>query len=198
MRVTILLEPILAKIIDGCINNDRESQRKFYAYFYGFAYAICQRYLPLHDEIVEKVNDGFLKIYGDLHRFENRQTNLEQSLKAWMRRIFVNTCIDQLRKNKSYKNTFTDNEPVEADSFTAEIATSNLSFKEIVECINELSPAYKLVFNLFVFDGRSHEEIAEILNISVGTSKSNLARARVNLQKILISKNYYCYEQKAI
>ncbi len=198
MRVTILLEPILAKIIDGCIREERECQRKFYAYFYGYAYAICQRYLNVHEEVVEKVNDGFLKIYGDLSRFEKRQNDLENSLKAWMRRIFVNTCIDQIRRGKNFKNTFSEDAPNDSVNFTNEVATSKLGYKEIIESINELSPAYKMVFNLFVFDGRSHEEIAEILNISIGTSKSNLARARVNLQKLLLQKNYYCYEQKAI
>lgn len=198
MRNAILLEPVLAEIVEGCLQNDRSSQRKFYKYFYGLSYALCKRYITTHEDIVECVNDGFLKVFNGLHFFEKRQPDLELSLRSWMKRIMINTCIDRLRKNRNYKNTFTEQEITSDSAVIHEDVLAGISSKEIISCINELSPAYKIVFNLFVLDGYSHEEIAGMLNITTGSSKSNLARARVNLQKILQSKNYCGYEQAAI
>ncbi len=199
MGVSILPEPVLIAIIEGCIREDRESQKRFYKYFYSYGFAICQRYLTVHEDTVEALNDGYLKIFGELYRFEQRQNGLESSLKAWMRRVLVNTCIDRIRKYKLKKSKMSDQEPESVMMSTAEVAVTNLNYEELLGSISKLSPAYQTVFNLFVLDGYSHDEIAKLLNISVGSSKSNLAKARINLQRLL-SKDTYTkkYEPKAI
>ncbi len=199
MGVSILPEPILVNVLDGCIREDRDSQKRFYKYFYGYGYTICQRYLTVHEDTVESLNDGFLKVYGELHRFEKRQNGLEASLKAWMRRVLVNTCIDRLRKYKLKKSKMSGQEPDTINLSTSETAVSNLTYQELLACISKLSPAYQTVFNLFVIDGYTHEEIAKLLSISVGSSKSNLAKARKNLQRLLSNDtNIKKYEPKAI
>lgn len=199
MGVSILPEATLNSMIDGCIRQDRDSQKRFYKYFYGFAYTICQRYISIHEDTIEVLNDGFLKIYNELYRFEKRQDSLESSLKAWMRRVMVNTSIDRLRKFKQKKNLLHGPDSELQNLSTPELALHNLSYQDVLNCIEKLTPAYRTVFNLFVIDGYSHEEIAGILNISIGSSKSNLAKARVNLQRLLSSDLHYNhYEPKAI
>jgi RNA polymerase sigma factor (sigma-70 family) len=198
MGVSILPESTLKTCIDGCIKHERESQRRFYKYFYGFAHAISMRYISNPEDLVEIINDTFLKIFNELYRFEKRQESLESSLKAWIRRILVNTCIDKLRNAKLKKNFRTEADSQLYSVGTPEVALTTLSYAEILTCIEKLSPAYRAVFNLHVIDGFSHEEIANLLGISIGSSKSNLAKARMRLQELLSSElNYIHHEPKA-
>ena len=186
------------QIIDGCIKANRESQKEFYKKFYGFAMAICIRYCNTKDDAMEVINDAFLKIFNQLHLFKPRYDDYEASLKGWMRRIIINTSIDNYRKNSTNHLT------VEIDSSsydTVEVSASavdKISHKEIMEIVQRLSPVYRTVFNLFVIDGFKHEEIAQQLHISVGTSKSNLAKAKINIQKMLKKESERFYEQKAV
>ncbi len=199
MGVSILPESTLVTIIEGCVVDDRNSQKRFYKYFYGFAYTVCQKYISSHDDTIEILNDGFLRIFKDLNRFEKRQDSLESSLKAWIRRVMVNASIDKLRKYKLKKNQPHEHDMDHAEISTPDIAVTNLSYQDLLKCIEQLSPSYRNVFNMHVIDGYSHEEIAKMLGISIGSSKSNLAKARLNLQKILSSEhNYKIYEPKAI
>ncbi len=198
MGVSILPESTLKICIDGCIKNERESQRRFYKYFYGFAHAISQRYLSNEDDVVEIINDSFLKVFNELYRFEKRQDSLESSLKAWIRRILVNTCIDKIRNAKLKKNFRTESDIHLYAVGTPDVVLTSISYGEIIKCIEKLSPAYRAVFNLHVIDGYSHEEIATLLGISVGSSKSNLAKARLRLQDLLSTElNYIHHEPKA-
>lgn len=185
-------------IVHGCVDAKKESQKAFYRYYYGFAMGICMRYCNTENDAMEVVNDSFLKIFRELHSFSPRYENYEASLKGWMKSILVNTAIDHFRKNK--KNLFT----ADIDEVGFEItdreqsAVDKMTYKEIMEIVQRLSPVYRTVFNLFVIDGYKHEEIARQLHITVGTSKSNLAKARANIQKMIkeVSINYY--EQKAV
>lgn len=200
MAVIKLHESALQSLIQGCIELDRNSQKKFYASFYGYALTVCHRYIQDEDDAIEVMHDGFLKIYRELKRFEPRHNNLEASLKGWMRRIFINTSVDHLRKLKHrFEITSnTDNEQAVAES--GQWPADRFSHKELLAMISNLSPAYRTVFNLYVIDGYSHEEIGQILNISAGTSKSNLSKARVNLQKMIAQAQQHVidYERKAI
>ena len=200
MAVIKLHESLLQSLIQGCIQQERDSQKKFYANFYGYALTVCHRYIQQEDEAIEVMHDGFLKIFKDLKRFEPRHNNLEASLKGWMRRIFINTSVDHLRKQK---HRFEINASLEYDApetNTGQWPADRFSHKELLEMISNLSPAYRTVFNLFVIDGYSHEEIGQILNISAGTSKSNLSKARANLQKMILQSKEHMidYERKAI
>jgi len=174
-------------IIQGCIKADRECQKTFYKMYYGFSMAICMRYCNAKDDAMEVVNDGFMKIYRELHNFKPAYENYETSLKGWMRSIMVNTAIDHFRKNDHL-------ETIDIQ----ETSLNKLSYKEIMEIVKRLSPAYRTVFNLYVIEGYKHEEIAEQLNIAVGTSKSNLAKAKMNIQKMLKETEQSFYEQKAV
>jgi RNA polymerase sigma factor (sigma-70 family) len=186
----------LKHIIQGCVKANRQNQREFYEQFYGFAMGICMRYCNTHDDAMEVVNDGFLKIFKTLDRFEPRHENYEASLMGWMKSIIINTAIDHFRKNKHayLVNEIEDDHLQITDDM--ETAINQMSYKEIMALVQSLSPCYRTVFNLHVIDGFKHEEIAGQLNISVGTSKSNLAKAKTNIQKMLKEANLKLYEQQ--
>ena len=188
----------LSDIIKGCIHNNRFSQKEFYIRYFGYAVAICVRYCNNDDDVNLVVNDGFLKIYRSLERFNPKHSNYEADLKAWIKRIMINTAIDFLRSR--HKNFVLSEVTPQHFDMAHETANSidHLQYKEILSIIQKLSPVYRTVFNLYVLDGYKHEEIAEKLKISVGTSKSNLAKARVNIQKMLKESDFNYYEQKAI
>ena len=185
-------------IVQGCVKAKRESQKAFYQMYYGFSMAICARYCAVEEDTVEVVNDGFLKIFRQLHIFQPQHEQYEASLKGWMKSIFIHTAIDHYRKNK--KNQFLaeihEDHFQQADS--QENAIDKLTYREIIELVQRLSPTYRTVFNLYVIDGYKHEEIANRLKISVGASKSNLSKARANIQKMLKDADTKYYEGKAV
>ena len=149
---------------------------------------VCLRYIKDRDSALEVVQDGFIKVFDKLDLFDFRG-----SIEGWMRRIFSNTAIDAIRKAK--RNPFLsdqDNDfktPAEnAMEEKEDLEALQLKYEVAMDCIDRLSPAYRTVFNMYVFEEYSHKEIADILGISEGTSKSNLAKARMNLQKMLETK----------
>jgi len=186
----------LIHIIQGCVEANRQSQKEFYHSYFGFATGICMRYCNTQDDAMEVVNDGFLKVFRSIGTFNPRHENYEASLMGWMKTIIINTAIDHFRKNKNnYLTSEIDGSHTEIAS-TLETAIDSMSYKEIIGMVQSLSPGYRAVFNLHIIDGYKHEEIAQQLNISVGTSKSNLAKARMNIQKMLKEANLKLYEQK--
>lgn len=191
-------EKSIFNIVQGCINAKRDSQKAFYQFFYGFAMGICMRYCNTENDAVEVMNDGLLKIYRELHHFQPRYSNYEASLKGWMKSILVNTAIDHFRKNN--RNVFTTDLNEQVTEFTGyeDSAVDKMSYKELIAIVQQLSPIYRTVFNLFVIEGYKHEEIAKQLNITAGTSKSNLAKARANIQKMIKEASINYYEQKTI
>ena len=137
------------------------------------------------------MNESFLKLFKNIEKFEeDRQPDILVALKGWFKKIIVNTCIDHFRKHSSSINgQLLSKETDVADK--AENGIDILSYKEIIEAIRMLSPAYRTVFNLFVIEGLSHEQISSMLGISVGASKSNLSKARENLRKLLLNKSHF-------
>ena len=178
----------LSKHISGCALNERESQKKIYNAFYGYAMSICNSHCSNDEDAVEILNDGFLKIFKEIHHYKPSYSNEMNSFKGWLRKIMIYTAIDNYRKNQKHQVV----KELDAD-FSAiarqESAEDKLSYEEIIRFIQKLSPGYRIVLNLFVVEGFSHEEIAEKLGITIGTSKSNLAKARKQLQKILFYEN---------
>lgn len=175
--------------VEGCSLNRRESQKIIYSSFYGYAMAICDRYASKQDDAIEILNDGFLKVFREIHHYQPAYSDVVSSFKGWVRKIMVYTAIDHFRKNQKHK-LVSQLDPVEYQMATAgATAIDKLSYDEIIRAIQDLSPGYRTVFNLFVIDGLSHDEIAEKLEISTGTSKSNLSKARKQLQKILYKLN---------
>ncbi|RIV22535.1 sigma-70 family RNA polymerase sigma factor [Fibrisoma montanum] len=177
--------PALSDLLAGCLRNHRQSQELLYRQFYGYAMGVCLRYTPTREEALEVLNDGFLKVFTRLDQY-----NPEHSFKGWLRRILINTALDHYRHEiHHYKHDDIDRAGQTIVSDQAD-AFSQLAHEDLIGLVQRLSPAYRIVFNLYVIDGFSHEEIAEKLTISVGTSKSNLARARENLRVLLKQMNH--------
>ena len=175
--------------VGACSFNKRESQKWLYASFYGYSMAICDRYTSNHEDAVEILNDGFLKIFREIHHYRPAYADVLASFKGWLRQIMTYTAIDHFRKNQKHKVvTELDSVAYHVEAVN-EDAIDKLSHEEIIRAIQELSPGYRTVFNLFIIDGLSHEEISNKLGISTGTSKSNLSKARGKLQNIL--SGYY-------
>lgn len=170
-------QPLLRNLIKGCLKNDRKSQRNLYEHFYGYGLSICLRYSESRDEAVELLNESFMKIFMNLKKFD-----LTKPFTPWLRKILINTCINNFRKKKI---DFTTELEADHKDYSSDNILSGITYQEILTLIRRLSPAYRAVFNLYVIEGYKHEEIAEMLNISVGTSKSNLAKAKKNMQVIL-------------
>jgi RNA polymerase sigma-70 factor (ECF subfamily) len=184
--------------IERCALNSRESQKKIYTSFYGYAMAVCDRYTNNQDDAIEILNDGFLKVFKEIYRYKPAYTDVVSSFKGWLRKIMVYTAIDHFRKN--HKHQFTtdlDNGVVQVASH-AEDALDRISYEEIIRSIQDLTPGYRTVFNLFIIEGFTHEEISDKLGISIGTSKSNLAKARRQLQKILYRQNQIQITKNAV
>ena len=182
-------------ILNGCRLNQRGAQKELYSKYYGYAMSIALRYSSSYDNAVEMTNDAFLKIYRDLKNFVPRYDNTVASFMAWLKKVVVNACVDHIRKysKKEMIATVDPEQVIIADQ--RETAEQMLQHKEIIKCIQQLAPAYKTVFNLYVIEGFSHTEIADKLNISEGTSKSNLHKARQNLQQLLKRSNIISYER---
>jgi RNA polymerase sigma factor (sigma-70 family) len=182
-------------ILRGCRLNERAAQKELYSRYYRYAMSIALRYSSNNDNAVEMTNDAFLKIYRDLKKFVPRHNNTVSSFKAWFKQVIIYTCIDHLRKYRKKEMTVSV-DPLEAViEDTWENAEAILRHKEIIYCLQQLSPAYKTVFNLFAIEGFSHAEIAGRLNISEGASKSNFHKARKNLQALLEKRNIINYER---
>ncbi|HEY8660660.1 MAG TPA: sigma-70 family RNA polymerase sigma factor [Hanamia sp.] len=175
--------------IGGCSLNNRNSQKIIFSSFYGYAMSICCRYTNKQEDANEILNDGFLKIFKEIHRFTPAYVDVMSSFKGWLGKIMVYTAIDHNRKFNKYEMATTLNEKFIERAHEDENALDKISYDEIIKAIQDLTPAYRTILNMFIIEGFSHDEIAEKLGISSGTSKSNLSKARKQLQKILF--NYH-------
>ena len=174
-------------IIKGCLKNDRMSQKALYEGYYGKMLGACMRYAKDRDEAKDMLQEGFIKVFNNIQNFNNKG-----SFEGWMRRIIVNTCIDQIRKNKKnylIVSTVNANDQgiTPAEEIDEDDLADRISEAEILRAVQDLTPAYRMVFNLFVIEEYTHKEIAELLDISEGTSKSNLSKAKFNLKKNLMN-----------
>jgi RNA polymerase sigma factor (sigma-70 family) len=168
----------IVKILTGCRKEHRESQKLLYEEFYSYGMSICLRYADNRDEAAVILNDGFMKIFTNIKQFD-----LSKPLKPWLRKIMVNTAINQYHQ-KQRSVELAEIEEANRKSETENII-SGISYQEIIGMLHKLPPAYRTVFNLYVIEGYKHEEIAKMLGITVGTSKSNLFKAKEYLRKIL-------------
>ena len=151
-------------------------------------FSVCLRYISDRDTAQEVLQEGFIKVFDKLEHFD-----FKGSFDGWIRRIIANTAIDTIRKNKrspflSDKDTDFKQEAVDEMVEKEELEFKTLKAEVALEAVSKLSPAYRTVFNLYVMEDYSHKEIADILGINEGTSKSNLAKAKMNLQRILKEK----------
>ena len=176
----------LQNLIEGCLKGDRRAQQAVYRKYYGKMKAVCMRYTRDADQASDVLQEGFLKVFMQIDRFTG-----VGSFEGWIRRIMVNLSIDRFRKLKhdflasgelidAEKTGASDEELDEHDDDYLDITP-----EQIIDAMQQLTPAYRTVFNLFVFEDYTHQDIAEALNISVGTSKSNYAKAKKNIRRLL-------------
>ena len=156
------------------------------------------RYVQTDEDAMEITNDGFLKIFRELSSFVARYEDVEASLKGWMKKIMVNTAIDHFRKNHKYQMNVAIEDNLYHLADYGEDSIDKLSYDELLNIIQKLSPVYRAVFNLYIIDGFKHEEISKRLKISVGTSKSNLSKAKLNIQKMILERQKNRYGQTAL
>lgn len=187
----------LIQHIRGCSLNNRDSQKRIFDSFYGYAISICSRYTINHLDATEILNDGFLKVFKGINQFKPAYEDVMNSFKGWLRKIMVNTAIDYNRKYHKYESivSFSTNE-MELKTME-ESALDKISYNEIIKAIRKLTPAYRTILNLYIIEGYTHQEIAEKLGIAEGTSKSNLSKAKVQLQKLLLSNQTVLEENEA-
>lgn len=168
----------LDKLIKQCANNDRKAQKEIYQLFAGKLFSICLKYSKNKQEAQDNFQDGFVTIFDKIGQF-----NFKGSFEGWIKRVMVNTILLKYRK-KTVLSIVTEEIP---DEVVVDIDDDEISLDYLLNLIQELPERYRMVFNLYVLDGHSHKEIAIMLQIAEGTSKSNLARARGILkQKIEI------------
>lgn len=150
--------------------------------FYTYGMSITLRYADSRNEAVDILNDAFMKVFQNIRKY-----NEHQPFKPWLRQVIVNTAINHFHKQKKAK-AWESLDETGAEMAAGETIISGISYDEIVAMVQQLTPAYRTVFNLYVIEGFKHEEIAEMLGISVGTSKSNLSKAKRNLRTLLENK----------
>jgi RNA polymerase sigma-70 factor (ECF subfamily) len=178
MSISISLEKRERDFIDACIAKERWAQKQLYEENYTLLMGVCLRYSSNREDAHDILHEGFIKILNHIHKYQPGT-----SLIAWMRRIIVNTAIDYYRMQSRRRTE--DLETAYSVQTNDPDALSKLTVQEIISCIQQLSPAYRSVFNLYVVDGFSHREIAEMLNITESTSRSNLVKARSKLRDLL-------------
>jgi RNA polymerase sigma factor (sigma-70 family) len=169
------------EIIEGCLANKASAQEKLYALYSRRMMAVCLRYTKSRFEAEDIFHEAFVKIFRNIHMWQGG------SFEGWMRRIFVNTAINHYHQNKKYFD-HVDASYAETMLSTSESAIGELSNQELLELINRLPEGYKLIFNLHVVEGYNHAEIAEMLKIAEGSSKSQLFKAKAYLKKLIENK----------
>lgn len=175
------------ELLKGCIEEDRVFQREFYKKFAGKMLAVCMRYATDKMEAEDILQEGFIKIFDNLSKFEQKG-----SLEGWVRRIMVNTALNHIKTKKLRFE--------EANSETAELSGvensgfERLNEQQLLEIIGKMPEGYKMVFNLSVVEGFSHSEIGEMLGIEEATSRSQLAKARKYLQQVIIKMEKLTHE----
>lgn len=163
-----------------CQRNDRNAQRKVYEKMAGKLYSVCKRYLKNDEDIEEALADSFFKIFTKINQLQNPDI-----FEGWAKKITVNECLQKLRANKNLHISLEENHVISSDS-----TLENVSFeKDILSLLNFLPEGCRAIFNLFAIEGYPHKEIATMLSISEGTSKSQLNFARKRLQELLINQN---------
>ena len=170
--------PEIKNIINGCLAGDRRDQELLYRRHASKLYAVCLQYSGNDEEARDILQEGFIKIFENLHHYKH-----EGSFEGWMRRITVNIALEKFRNRHNLYRVDDIDMIQEPDAEPDNQDYAGLEANDLLEIIRELPPKYRMVFNLYAIEGYSHREISNMVNISEGTSKSNLSRARTILQR---------------
>ena len=168
----------IQEILAGCKSRDRKCQKELYRLYFGFSMKICLRYSEHREEAVEMINDGFMRVFTHIHKYDERRP-----FNSWLSTIMINTSIDYYRariKRAKMEELNNTHEMEEQENIL-----SRINYDDLIKLVQKLSTSYRTVFNLFVIDGYTHEEISKLLSISTGTSKSHLFKARHKLKAML-------------
>jgi len=163
----------LKNLIKRCKNQNRAAQEELYRLYAAKLFGVCLKYSDNYQQAEDNLQDGFVTIFEKIIQYKD-----EGSFEGWMKRILINTALQKHRQQKVY--SITNEENIQEEEI--EVETDELSVDFLLECVQSLPGRYRQVFNMYVMDDYSHKEIAELLKISEGTSKSNLARARMALR----------------
>jgi RNA polymerase sigma-70 factor (ECF subfamily) len=176
-------------ILQGCLKNNAAAQKELYQKYSPKMLVVCYRYAHNREDAEDMLQEGFIKVFSQIHTFENRG-----ALEGWIRRIIVHTCINNLKKNKRFNESV---DIIYANSIQVreESIPSIIQAKEVVECIRLLPIGYRTVLNLYAIEGFSHKEISSMLDIEESTSRSQYTRAKAMLEDMLIRKKIL-YKQK--
>lgn len=164
-------KPLDEEIIRRCMEQDEKAQEAFYRHFSSLMYAVCLRYSNSREDAKDILQDGFVKVFTRLGQYSGKG-----SLEGWMKRVFINTALEHYRVNKVYQQQSDVEEAISVA--TPSMAVANITQKEILAVMEQMPPGYRNILNLYAIEGYTHAEIAEMLGISEGTSKSQLSRAR--------------------
>jgi RNA polymerase sigma-70 factor (ECF subfamily) len=169
-------------ILQGCRKNDAAAQQVLYQKYSPKMLSVCYRYAKSREDAEDMLQEGFVKVFTQINRYENRG-----SLEGWILRIIVHTCINHLKKNKKFNDVvdlaYAGNLIIREDNIPGIVQA-----KQIVECIRSLPIGYRTVLNLYAIEGYSHKEIGAMLDIEESTSRSQYTRAKNMLEEILAKK----------
>lgn len=172
------------QLIEKCKEGDRHAQKAVYERYAPAMLAVCVRYVADRESAKDVLQDGFIKVFTSIRSYSG-----EGSFGAWVRRIFVTTSLEHLRKNRKWNSNELIDNYIELVQTEYEDVLSQISANELIKHIGALPERYRVIFNLFAVEGYAHAEIAEILNINENSSRSEFSRARKMLQKSI--ENYF-------
>ncbi len=180
------------QMLAGSKLNHAVAQELLYNKFSPKMLGVCYRFAKNRQDAEDMLQEGFMKVFAQLHQFRN-----EGNLGGWIRQVIVHTCINNLKKNKKFAETI---DIIHAENIhtTADYIPSIIQAKQVVECIRMLPLGYRTVLNLFAIEGYSHKEIAILLEIEEGTSRSQYARAKKMLEELLIKRDILFKQKRKI
>jgi RNA polymerase sigma-70 factor (ECF subfamily) len=164
----------LDRLIKNCIQQDAEAQSQLYKQYASKLFSLCLKYSKNYAEAEDNLHDAFITVFSKIDQYKNKG-----SFEGWLKRIAINTALQRYRDQVGVYDIVNEGQ---IEDVSVDLNDSDLSIDFLLKIIQELPDRYRLVFNLYVLDGYSHVEISELINISTGTSKSNLARARMILK----------------
>ena len=164
----------LERLIENCIKQDAQAQSQLYKQYASKLFSLCLKYSKNYAEAEDNLHDAFITVFSKIDQYKNKG-----SFEGWLKRIAINTALQRYRDNVGVYDIVNEGQ---VEDVSVDLNDSDLSIEFLLKIIRELPDRYRLVFNLYVLDGYSHVEISELINISTGTSKSNLARARLILK----------------
>ena len=173
------------QLIKSCIQADRKAQQRLYDTYSGQMYSICLRYCKDEVSAADALQVGFIKVFKNLSKY-----NYTGQLGAWIRRIIVNACLDQINLDKRHFATELNIDTDSEQEYHMDLMFDDFNYKRLLSLLNKLPEGYRVVFSMSVLDELTHSEIAESLNISVSTSRSQLLKARKQMQQLIVSDKY--------